>query len=107
MKHAAPISLATISLFQALASWFVIQMVQHQSEHHDKLIIQAYPLYAILLSGVACVLTCVALEIRGNQVKRPRQFMDLGVIAFAVYSIPASVILFYTIKPWLRQILYL
>jgi hypothetical protein len=107
MKYVAPVALATIALFQAFASWGVIQMVQHQSEHHEKTIIDPTLLYVILFLGVLFVIGCTGLEIFGKNEGRNRRFLDLGLTGFAVYSIPASIILFYTIKPWLRQILYL
>ena len=107
MKYVAPVALAMIALFQAFASWSVIQMVQHQSEHHAQMIIDPALLYSILILGVLFVVGCAGIEIIGKKEVRSRLFLDLGVIGFTVYSIPASIILFYTIKPWLRQILYL
>ncbi|MFA6288165.1 MAG: hypothetical protein WC661_12345 [Opitutaceae bacterium] len=107
MKYVAPAALAIIALFQAFASWCVIQMVQHQSEHHAQTIIEPTLLYVILVLGIVFVIGCTALEIFGKKEGRNWRFLDLGVIGFTVYSIPASIILFYIIKPWLRQILYL
>jgi ABC-type branched-subunit amino acid transport system permease subunit len=107
MKYVAPVSLAIIALFQAFASWGVIQMVQYQSEHYEKMIIDPTLLYVILSLGILFVIGCTGLEIFGKKEDRSRRFLGLGVIGFAVYSIPASIILFYTVKPWLRQILYI
>lgn len=107
MKHAAPIALAIIALFQGLASWSVIQMAQHQSEHHDQVTIQPALLYTVLVIGITCVLTCTGLAMSRNAESKSRHFLEIAVIAFTTYSIPAAIILFYTIKPWLRQVLYL
>jgi len=107
MKYVAPVALAIVALFQAFASWCVIQMVQHQSEHHAQAIIEPTLLYVILFFGIIFVIGCAGLEIFGNKEGQNGRFLGFGVIGFAAYSIPASVILFYTIKPWLRQILYL
>lgn len=107
MKHAAPIALAIIALFQGSASWSVVQMAQHQSEHHDQVTIQPVLLYTVLLIGIICVLICTGLAMSRDAANKSRQFLDLAVIVFTTYSIPAAIILFYTIKPWLRQVLYL
>jgi len=59
------------------------------------------------LIGITCVLTCTGLAIFNGIANKSRHYLDVAVIVFTAYSIPASIILFYTIKPWLRQVLYL
>jgi len=107
MKRAAPIALAIIALFQGMASWSVIQMARHQSEHHEQVTIHPTLLYTVLLLGITCVITCTGLAVFRDTANKSGHFLNVAVIAFTTYSIPAAIILFYTIKPWLRQVLYL
>lgn len=107
MRYIPPTALVVLALFQAFSCGCIVQMAEHQSVHYAQVIIRPVFLYVILGLGTAFVAGCARLEMFEAADKRRKQLHDWAVIGLAVYSITASIVLFYTIKPWLRQILYL